>query len=147
MLVLSSAGLALSLVVLPESVAPPILEMAPMVVVFAICSYGLLWAAVGTRERRRGGWRAGIGAYAVLVAVDLAGIGGGRRIGLSTVLMVLGLSTLLAPSTRQWFNTSADELQAIEAEERSIRRAQRRLSEDASLRNVSFRDLPRRDHP
>ena len=142
---LSTAGLVLALVTLPPPLDPRLRRLLPFGVVFAVCAFGFLWAAVGTRERSRWGWRAGIGSYAALIAVDLAGVGGGRRVGFNTVLTLLGLWTVLAPSTRQWFNTTEAERRAAEEEDRRVRLARRRLTEEApSLRDISFRDLPRR---
>lgn len=145
-LALSTAGLALALLARPPRLAGRGPELMVTGVVFACSACGLIWAAVGTRDRSRSGWRAGIVSYVALVVVDVLAIGGGRRFGLNTVLMLLGLSTLLSTTTRRWFNTTDEELRAAEAEERSIRRARRRLTEEApSLWDISFKDLPRRD--
>ena len=147
LLALTAAGLLLALVVLPPELASRRGRLWPYGVVYAFGAWGLLWAAVGIRERSRGAWRAGVGSYAGLVAVDLAGGVGRSRFGLNTLLMLIGLCTLLAPPTRRWFDATEEDLRLADEEDRRIRLARRRLSEEApSLWDISLRDLPRRDH-
>lgn len=122
--------------------APAGVDVAYLIVIAVVSlalGVGLLLCAPALRQGERAARRWSVALHLLAAAPALLAP---RSRPLSIVFAAVAVAVLVAPSTRRWTELSPADRRAIAAEERQVRRAQRRLAEEApSLRDIRL--MPR----